>query len=365
MGFESGSISFRAFYLSSRLPQDHLHRFARHAAPSLDAIGREPVQGWVTGRHLLDRNIVEQSAYLGGYLRLTLMKAERKIPMPLMRAECMMEELAALQASGEEVLPRSERSRIRKEVTERMLPQMPPQLSGIPIVCGKQDDFLFAAAMSDKHMDALTQAFNSTVGIELIPVTPETASLKRKQFSTRQLTPTSFSPECKDDEAPDFVGLDFMTWLLHYCEERGAEIESGQGTFGILLEGPLLFFKEGPGAHEIRLNKGEPLTSAEANSALRTGKKLRRARVTFARGEEMWRAEVDGSDFALRGLKLPKVGPMDANSAFQERIISIRTFVSTLLSLFDLFIEERRDPAKWRSVRADMQKWVMSREGNA
>lgn len=365
MGFESGSISFRAFYLSSRLPEDHLERFAHHAAPPLDSIGRDPAQGWVTGRHLLDRNITEDTAYLGGYLRLTLMKAERKIPVPLMRAECMMEEIAALQASGEELLPRAERTRIRKEVTERMLPEMPPQLTGIPMVCGKQDDFLFAAAISDKHMDSLTLAFNSAVGIELIPVTPETASLKRKEFSTRQLTPTSFSPECKDEEAADLVGLDFMTWLLHYCEERGAEIESGQGTFAILLEGPLLFFKEGAGAHEIRLNKGEPLTSTEANSALRAGKKLRRARVTFARGEEMWRADVDGGDFALRGLKLPKVSPMDANSSFQERIISTRTFLSTLLSLFDLFIEERKDPAKWNAVKSDIQKWVMSREGKS
>ena len=45
MGFESGSISFRAFYLSAGLPEDHVKRFAKHAAPGLDALGREIVHG--------------------------------------------------------------------------------------------------------------------------------------------------------------------------------------------------------------------------------------------------------------------------------------------------------------------------------
>ena len=363
MGFESGSISFRTFYLSSRLPEDHLQRFLRHAAPPLDSIGKDPVQGWVTGRHLLDRNLTETTAYLGGYLRLALMKAERKIPMPLMRAEVMMEEIATLQASGEEMLPRAERTRIRKEITERLLPEMPPQLSGIPMVCGKQDDFLFAAAMSDKQMDSLTMAFNQAVGIELVPVTPETASLKRKQFSTRQLSPTSFSPECPDDEAPDAIGMDFLTWLFYFCEECGGEISTGQGEFGVMLEGPLLFYKEGNGAHEIRLNRGAPLRGLEGNTALRAGKKLRRARVVLVRGDEQWSAEVDGIDFGMRGLKMPKVNPMDAASVFQERVISIRTYVSSLLALYDRFIDERRDPKNWNRVKGEIQNWVMNREG--
>ena len=363
MGFENGSISFRTFYLSRRLPEDHLQRFRHHAAPPLDSIGRDPVQGWVTGRHLLDRNLTETTAYLGGYLRLSLMKAERKIPMPLLRAEIMMEEIATLQASGDEFLPRAERSRIRKEITERLLPEMPPQLSGIAIVCGKQDEFLFAAAMGDKQMDALTMSFNAAVGVELVPVTPETASLKRKQFSTRQLSPTSFSPECPDDDAPDAVGLDFMTWLSYFCEACGGQIATGQGEFGIMLEGPLLFFKEGEGAHEIRLNRGSPLRSLEANTALKAGKKLRRARVVLVRGDEQWSAEVDGQDFAMRGLKLPKVSPTDAASMFQERVISVRTYVSSLLALYDRFIDERRDPNTWKRVKGEMQNWVMTREG--
>ncbi len=141
-------------------------------------------------------------------------------------------------------------------------------------------------------------------------------------------------------------------------------IQTDQGEFGVMLDGPLLFVMEGGGAHEIRLSRGSPLNSHEANTALRNGKKLRRARVILARGEESWRAEVDAADFAFRGLKLPKVFQYDAASLFQDRMLSIRTYVSVFLSLYDRFIEERMQVERWESVCRDMQSWVAGRAGS-
>ena len=185
MSFESGSASFRVFYLARTLPDDYVQRFARHAAPALDGLGRDAVHGWVTGRHLLDRKITEETAYHGGYLRLALMKAERRIPGALLRAECMLEELAAKQAEGVEFLKRETRAKIRKEVSERLLPQMPPQLSGIPVVCGRRAEALCAGALSEAQMDVLTHHFHVATSVELTPLTPETAALKRRRRSVR------------------------------------------------------------------------------------------------------------------------------------------------------------------------------------
>ena len=140
MGFESGSISFRMFYLTGPMPEDAIRRFIKHAAPPLEALGHEAVTGWVTGRHLLDRNITAETAYIAGYLRLTLMKAERKIPESLLRAECFMEELAELQARGVQFLKREVRAEIRRNVTERILPNMPPTLQGLSFVHDNRAD---------------------------------------------------------------------------------------------------------------------------------------------------------------------------------------------------------------------------------
>ncbi len=363
MGFESGSVSFRMFYLTASLPEDHVERFAAHAGPSLDTLGREPASGWVTGRHLLDRHITRDTAYRGGYLRLTLMRAERRIPPALLRAECMMEELAAIQAQGVAFLKRPERVQIRKSVVERLLPQMPPQLTGIPLVAGTRGEALMAGAISDPQMDALTQHFHAAVGVELVPMTPETAALKRKKKSVRDLAPSSFSPECPDDEVAPGIGLDFLTWLWFYGEVRGGMVDTPQGPFAMTLEGPLMFVMEGRGAHEARLRKGEPLVSSEAKSALLAGKKLRQARLVLAQDQRQWSVELDGESFVFRGVKCPKPEALDAVSQFQDRMLLLQTLAQTVLILYDRFLEERLAMDRWAETLREMRVWVTTRTG--
>jgi hypothetical protein len=137
------------------MPDDAVERFAEQAAPPLSTLGAGEIHGWVTGRHLLDRQITEDTARHAGYLRMTLMQAERKIPEPLLRAECTMEELAELEASGRERLSARVRSEIRKRVSERLLPDMPPSLKGIATVYHPDSRILYGSALSDKQVDVL------------------------------------------------------------------------------------------------------------------------------------------------------------------------------------------------------------------
>ena len=87
MPFEGGSVSFRMFFLPREMPADAVQRFQKNAVPPLDGLKADPLHGWVTGRHLLDRQITEDTASYGGYLRMTLMQAARKIPVSLFRRE--------------------------------------------------------------------------------------------------------------------------------------------------------------------------------------------------------------------------------------------------------------------------------------
>jgi len=98
VAFESGAVTCRMFYVPGGLPDDVIDRFAAAAAPPVLDMGREPIEGWVTSRHLMDGHITDESATVAGYLYLYLMQAERKIPPALLRAECRMRELAEMQA---------------------------------------------------------------------------------------------------------------------------------------------------------------------------------------------------------------------------------------------------------------------------
>lgn len=363
MGFESGSLSFRMLYLPRDLPTDAVDRFAHHAAPPIDSLGDGEIHGWVTGRHLLDRKITRDNAFYAGYLRLTLMQAERKIPEPLLRAECRMEEIAHMQAENLDRLTQTVRREIKKSVTERLLPKMPPTLKGLHFIYDAPGRLLYTTALSYKQLDAFQVGFSQTLGFGGVPVLPETASLQRRKKSIKDWAPCSFAPEVEDEEVSHDPGLDFLTWLWFVSEGRGGMVKLDQlGDWAVLLEGPLTFVMEGAGAHEMVVRRGEPRVSAEAKAALLSGKKLRRAKLTLARGDQAWSCTFEGPTFTFRGLKLPDGEKLDAASKFQERMDQLGLFREALLSLFVRFCAERDDAKTWKATVADLQKWISTRK---
>jgi hypothetical protein len=362
VSFESGSVSFRIFHVPRKLPENAVERFARDAAPGLDALRDTPIHGWVTGRHLLDRRINTDTAYYGGYLRMTLMSAERKIPTSLFRAECRMEELARLQAMGAAFLPQKIRRQIRKEIEARLLPKMPPQLKGISFVYDANSHLLYATALSEKQLDAFNINFAQSMGLQLIALSPASVAALRKKLDVRDWDSAAFSPEVESQAPEESVGLDFMTWLLFFTEARGGLVTfPSLGEFGVILEGPLMFVMEGNGAHEAVLRKGEPVFSAEAKTALLSGKKLRRAKLTLARGDEQWQTTLDAQEFTFRGLKLPEGEAMDPVGRFQERMLRLDTFQEAFFGLFERFLEERGDAKAWSATLKDVHKWLAKR----
>lgn len=362
MGFESGSLSYRAFYLSGKLPDDVVKRFAKFAMPPIETLTVGELNGWVSGRHLLDRRITDDNAYLAGYLRLTLVKAEKKIPEALLRAKCKMEEFVLMQAEGKPFVSRSERSEIKKTIVEQLLPTMPPTLTGIPILVDSNANVLYAGATTESQMDVLTIKFQEATGVKLIPMTPQTVSLKRRGFSLEGVEPTSFTPELEDPLAGGTIGQDFLTWLWFYSEGRGGMMTIDKDQYGVGLEGPLTFFLEGDGAHLTLLRNGMPLVSTEAKAALLSGKKLVSAKITMTHVQEMWTVMLDANNFIFRGLKIPKgEEELDAVSRFQQRMVALDRFMNALLSYYDRFLDERLDHKQWRPVQKDIHKWVADR----
>jgi len=363
MSFESGSVATRLFYVVKGLPKDVVERFAAHAAPPLKSLGSQSIQGWVGGRHLIDVPITDENAFYGGYLRLALMKAERKVPTSLLRAECMLEEVAYMRAEGKPFVDRKTRSEIRKEVMNRLLPTMPPTLKGIPFVYDDRDRVLYAGALSESQLDAFLINFKATVGVDLVPIVADTAAAKRRSIDVADWRKTSFSPEVPDEEMEDTPGLDFLTWLWFASEADGGVFNLKEfGELGAAIEGPLLFTRAGAGAHEISLRKGLPTVSAEAKTALLSGKKLRRAKLLFARPEEKWSCSFDAETFVFRGLKLPDPKEMlDPASRFQYRVQQLANFRGLFFELFDLFLDDRSDAKGWSATKKEIHQWSAER----
>lgn len=365
MPFESGSLSFRLYQLPRAFPKDAVDKFAKHAAPPLDSLSAGEVRGWVTGRHLLDSHITEETAFHGGYLRLVLRMAERKIPQTLLRAECRMEELAMMAADGKPFLRANERAEIRKNVSERLLPNMPPQLKAIPFIYKPGEHHLYACALPEKMSDAFNASLVAALGFGGVPASPEELGRSLKKVDLRDCTGASFSPEIEDDAMEAAPGREFLTWLWYRAEtqEKTFSLPDGQ-PLQVLIEGPLTFMHEGNGAHVSVLKRGEPVNSAEAKTCLLSGKKLKEAKISFAQGDWVWKFSLEADQFLFRGLMLPKSEEaLDAISRFQERMQFLDQFRELFLAVFEGFLELRVDAARWRRAKDEIRAWVKSRKG--
>lgn len=362
MGFEKGSLSFRMFFASRDLGTEDVDKFSASALPPMNTLAEEEVHGWVAGRHLLDRHITEETAFLGGYLRLTLTQAKKKVPASLLAAECAVEEMAMMEAEGKQYLNQQARSEIKKQVKERLLPEMPPQLKGIDFVFDQRSHMIYASATSEKQLDAFVLSLMQTTGCSAQVADPETIAEKTEQIDVQAWAPASFSGELEDGMVDGTAGREFLMWLWYSSEKRGGLANVPEvGEIAFMVEGPLTFVMEGKGAHEITLRKGEPMLSAEARTALLSGKKLKKAKVQFVRGEEIWAFTFDADEFVFRSLKLPQTETFDRVGKFQERMVLLETFRHCFFHLFQEFIKERDASATWKKTKEAMRQWVAER----
>jgi hypothetical protein len=366
MGFEKGSLSFRMFFAQRDFVAADVDKFAAAAFPPLNSLAEEEIHGWVASRHMLDRNITEETAYLGGYLRLTLTQAKKAVPTSLLQAECAVEEMAAMEAEEKQYLNQQARSEIKKGVKERLLPDMPPQLKGIDFVFDERSHMIYATATSEKQLDAFVLSLMQTTGVMAQVADPENIAAKTESVDVHNWAPSSFSDELEDGMVDGTAGREFLMWLWYCSEKRGGLTNIPDvGEIAYMVEGPLTFVMEGKGAHEITLKKGEPMLSAEARTALLSGKKLKKAKVQFVRGEEAWAFTFDADEFVFRSLKLPQTETFDRVGKFQERMVLIETFRETFFHLFREFVKERNSSGDWKETKAAMRKWVADRPTSA
>lgn len=363
MAFENGRVGFRIYSLPRPLPEDYIQRFARHAAPPIESCSGGDTSGWVTGRHLLDRDIREETAHYAGYLRMSLLQIDKKIPPSLLKAECQMEELAYMEAEGCQFLNRKERSEIKQAVRDRLLPEMPPQLNEIPFIYAPGGHTLYAGALANAKSDHFCARFLNTMGYNITPCAPDLLVDLLGHGDPRSWRPASFSPRIPDEAVELHPGREFLTWLLFSFDARGGNIDTEKaGRIAMLMEGPLTFYHEGGGAYETILKAGEPIGSPETSTCLMSGKQLKKAKLTLASEGEPWEFGIDGDEFVFRSVKMPEIErDLDSASRFAERIGRVDQLRDIFFALYDHFLGIRADSDIWRKEKRAMRKWVEER----
>ena len=366
MSFNKGSVSFRAFHLPNPIPGDYVEKFSANALPGCDDSEESPggcceITGWCGHRHLADRNITEETITKAGSLFLQFVEGERKIPTSVLKTECAIEEMAALAAEGKAFLKRQERAEIRKAVVERLTPKMPLILSGIEVVEGG-DNRAYSTATSDSACDTVIMSWQHALGTDasLIPITPATASLLWAGKGLENYDLLNLAPD-HGEVTDGGAGEDFLTWLWYYSEREGGML----GNFALMIEGPLAFVHEGQGAHETILRKGMPTISAEAKQALMSGKKLRKAKITVSKGDDVWSFGLDAAEWIFSGTKVPTDKSLDPVSRFQEKVLGLDALMEFMKISYTKFLEIMSNPIARDVLVEDMREWVNDRQAKS
>lgn len=362
MPFESGTFALTICRLSKKMPEDHLARFAAANAGMLDQVKDEPVIGWVSGRHLLEYKIDEETGICGGHIHLAMRKAERKVPGSLLKAICKREELVYMQANKTAGVPSKVRKEIKAEAIEKNLLKMPPSISGVPFVIDMAEEIAYVGTTSAAQLDELIALFLKTHDVELLPLSFDDMMFRFFQTDSGSLPMLTFAGPSGDCEATP--GRDFLTWLWYQSEVNGAKLNVGNfGDFEVMIEGPLTlaFAAEAKGAGETTVKKGCPMKSAEVKSALSVGKKLKKAKLTLTRGEDIWAGSFDADKFCFSGLALPEGEEMESNSRFAERITNLYILQTALQEYFKTFAESIMSD-EGKAVEKKIKKWIEDRD---
>jgi len=356
MPFERGPFALTIFKYDGNFPDNAAELFSEYKAGRLEDVKDEVQIGWTGCNHLLETNIDDENITLGGFNFVNLRTAKKKVSSSQLKADIKIEELAHIRATGSVDLSRKQKKEIKEYITERLLDHASPQFSGIQIVIDQTDNTIYLGSASVSAIDTFTGLFNDTFKIAPLQMLPEELMVENKILPTTY-DGLKFSKEDDDEFTP---GRDFLTWLWYYSEQEGGEIDvDNYGRFAVMPDGPLTFAFEGQGAYESVVRKGNPLKSAEAKTALSTGKKLKKANLIFARADEIWNCSFDADSFSFSGMKLPDGEEMDYTGRFAERINNLHVFKKVFKLFFKKFINEIQNNNQ--SLNDKITKWIETR----
>lgn len=171
------------------------------------------------------------------------------------------------------------------------------------------------------------------------------------------------SPTPTDQDTHGFLGEEFLTWIWFRWETKGGEFTlPGGRVVGVALDDFLLFAAPSDDETEQTLRRGLPTRTAEARTALRQGRRLKKARLLVAEGERQWSATLDAPTLTLNGVKLPE----DAEECESEqdrtadRAANWFALHEIVQALYTQFLKERVRPDFKATVAEQQAAWMAS-----
>ena len=387
MGFATGSITFRRYYICGNHPTSlsdewfdaiAQRAFGRGGEAAADGIET----GWIVPTHLFDVDLSSPERITVGRFVFLAIRLDRTAPPgAVVRSYRKMEEQAALHAGGRTTLSRAERAIAGQAATERAQSEarrgMFRRIAAYPVLIDLQDGVVYLGNLGTTASDRFLALFADTFQTTLAPATAEEVAYRiaDKAGAARSFedsVPTHLTPPAADvgDASPadaaaldkSFLGREFLTWLWYRADSAEGLFEIGSNPCVTLAMHRMMHLEcsyDLTGSDTIRTDA--PASSPEAKAALRIGKQLTKVDLLIGAGRDEWSVTVDGPRWNMSKVIVPSSEEDDALDRLVERFNAIRRLACTLDDLLATFLKCRLGPA-WRAESGAMRRWADQRK---
>ncbi|GIK16681.1 MAG: hypothetical protein BroJett003_16450 [Planctomycetota bacterium] len=351
------------------------HAFGRHATATGDGLEL----GWIRPTHLFDTDFSSESGVTVGRFTYVALRVDRTgAPPAIVRSYRMMEEAARLADSGREFLTRSQKKEAKEAALARAEQEAKEgvfrRVSATPLLIDWADGAAYFGSTSASAADRLTTLCADTFDISLVPAHSEEVAFRIAQrlgllsafeeSAPEYVAPppqgaAGFDTGALDAHDRTYLGREFLTYLWNLRDDAEGLCPIGGGKeVEFVLHKSLSLECERGVTGRLSIRADAPATSAEARAALASGKQPTKLSLLAVIGGEEASFTLDGRQFTVSGLALPRSDEKDAAAALEERFMTLRLVADTLDAMYAEFLRLRLGNG-WSRTWSGVRAWAM------
>ncbi len=387
MGILNNTVSLCQFHVVGTAPEADIASWAgecltKERFRSIEQSSEELSIGWVQLDDLQESDFTQPHSYQHEqYLAFSLRRDQRKLPTALFKAYLKLSEDEFLAANPTfNRVPKQKKEDLRDAVRGALFARTLPTPAVYNAVWDTQRQLVSFSSLSSNAVDLFVDLFKKTFdGLRLVPIHPYARAAK---VADETLLPLLEQANCASSdaildqiEANQWIGRDFLLWLMHgtmngsseYAVSQPGPAGQGEAFVAYLNDRLLLAASNENGIQKVSVT-GPQDHFTEVRTALQGGKDILEAVLYLEKDELLWKLTLKADFFHFASFKSPPVtiekddltdADSERDAVFFERMYLIEQGLQLFDSLFTAFLRQRLD-ANWPATEQTIREWLAS-----
>lgn len=386
MGILNNTVSICQFQVLGSLPAAELatwvgENLVRDGFRSIEHTSEELTSGWV------QLNDYQASDFEGlhtfqhdHYLAFSLRRDQRKLPTALVKSYYLKAEEEWLAANPQfKRVPKQQREDMRDAVRGSLFSKTLPVPATYDAVWDTRSGLVTFSSLGTNAVDLFVDQFKKSFeGLRLVPLHPFARAVKvvdeSLQATLAKANRSGSEAVLEQIEANQWIGHDFLLWLMHetmnasaeYAVNQAGPAVAGEGFVAYLNDRLLLAASSETGVQKVTVS-GPQDHFSEVRTALQGGKDIHESVLYMEKQEKLWKLTLKGGTFHFASFKAPAVTlekdditdpVMEQEAVFFERMYLLEEGLQLFDSLFSGFMQQRLAES-WTQKEQSIRKYLM------